>query len=251
MSLFGDPIVIDPRIEELLEQSYLVEMENSPPHGEAFGADVIDAARQMGYIEPPNGTAAPGGPAGLLWQLTDAGRPIARSIVRRHRLAECLLHDVLAVSFDQIDSDACRFEHVLREGLDDKICSLLGHPAVCPHTKPIPPGECCARAKMDAIQDVSPLSAGQVGQEGAVAYLSTRDQREVQKLMAIGILPGTRIRLVRKFPSFVFQMGFAQFTIDAELADKIFVHWQTAQRPEDVRPGRHGRRHRRGGEGRQ
>ena len=60
---------------------------------------------------------------------------------------------------------------------------------------------------------------------GAVAYLATRDQRDVQKMMAMGILPGTDIELLRRFPSYVFQAGYSQFTVDAALARIIYVHW--------------------------
>ena len=61
-----------------------------------------------------------------------------------------------------------------------------------------------------------------------VAYLSTRDNREIQKLMAMGILPGSDIHLTRLFPSYIFSIGQSQFTVDRALAEKIFVHWQTA-----------------------
>lgn len=104
----------------------------------------------------------------------------------------------------------------------------LGHPPRCPHGKEIPPGECRRRAGKDPIAEVGPLSAGQVRSEGSVAYLSTRDEREIQKLMALGILPGVRIRLLRRFPSFVFQVGYSQFTVDRELAQKIHVRWSGA-----------------------
>ena len=81
-------------------------------------------------------------------KLTDKGRPFARNVVRRHRLAERLLVDVLGTgdrgTKDRLVHDkACKFEHLLDRGLDDSICTLLGHPKVCPHGKPIPPGKCC------------------------------------------------------------------------------------------------------------
>ena len=75
--------------------------------------------------------------------LTPAGRPLAENVVRRHRLAERLLADVLDAWNEVNHEKACRFEHLLDRGLDDSICSLLGHPRVCPHGKPIPPGKCC------------------------------------------------------------------------------------------------------------
>jgi DtxR family Mn-dependent transcriptional regulator len=47
------------------------------------------------------------------------------------------------------------------------------------------------------------------------------------ELMAMGILPGADIRLLRLFPSYIFEIGQSQFTVDRQLAEKIFVHWQT------------------------
>ena len=75
---------------------------------------------------------------------------------------------------------------------------------------------------------MQPLCDGQPGREGTVAYLSTRDNRDIQKLMAMGILPGVKIRLLRQFPSYIFEIGYSQFTVDRNLAEKIYVHWKPA-----------------------
>ena len=137
---------------------------------------------------------------------------------------------MLAVGEDMLDDDACRFEHILRPGLEEKVCTLLGHPKACPHGQPIPPGDCCTKAQ-EPNGEVSSLAAAEVGSEGTVAYLTTRDLKEIQKLMALGILPGSAIRLERRFPSFVFSAGYSQFTVDRELAEKIIVRWHT--RPDE------------------
>jgi putative ABC transport system ATP-binding protein len=77
--------------------------------------------------------------------LTARGRNRAGSIIRRHRLAERLFTDSLAMdSESEIEQQACKFEHILSPGATDKICSFLGHPRTCPHGAPIPPGPCCA-----------------------------------------------------------------------------------------------------------
>jgi DtxR family Mn-dependent transcriptional regulator len=109
--------------------------------------------------------------------------------------------------------------------LDERICTLLGHPATCPHGKPIPEGDCCRKAKAGESKEVTALCDGKTNQEGAVAYLSTRDNKETHKLMAMGILPGVYIKLMRRFPSYVFQVGYSQFTVDRQLAERIHVHW--------------------------
>ena len=86
---------------------------------------------------------------------TPAGEERARSVIRRHRLAERLFTDVLSLSDDlSVETNACQFEHILSPELTDRICTFLGHPATCPHGSPIPPGPCCARGE---IQPDSPL----------------------------------------------------------------------------------------------
>jgi DtxR family Mn-dependent transcriptional regulator len=208
--------MINPSVEELLEDLYLREQEQPARPPAPFPAAVVAEAAEHGYV-----TADAPSP-----RLTAEGLKLGRDVVRRHRLAECLFHDVLQMSCDETESDACEFEHILRQGLDDRVCTLLGHPKTCPHGHTIPRGACCLRAEQDQSNEVSPLCDGRAGEEGVVAYLSTRDNREIQKLMAMGILPGSDIRLVRLFPSYIFAIGHSQFTVDRSLAEKIFVHWR-------------------------
>lgn len=206
----------DPRVEELLEHLYVSNVEKKQPMTETFEAEAIAAARDAGYLRPNEDI-----------EMTPLGEAMARDVVRRHRLAECLLHNVLSVSTEQINPSACRFEHIIQQGLDEKICILLGHPAKCPHGKDIPPGACCVKAREDHLREVGPLCDGKIDAEGVVAYLQTTDQKETQKLMAIGVLPGVEIRLVRRFPSYVFSVAYSQFTVDRALAEKIYVHWKS------------------------
>ncbi len=90
----------------------------------------------------PDGMFAGDGSA--IVALTPRGRTRAGSIIRRHRLAERLFTDSLAMdSESEIEEQACKFEHILSPEATDKICSFLGHPRTCPHGAPIPPGPCC------------------------------------------------------------------------------------------------------------
>jgi putative ABC transport system ATP-binding protein len=82
----------------------------------------------------------------MIVQLTPRGRERAGSIIRRHRLAERLFTDSLAMDSEtEIEQQACKFEHILSPEATDKICTFLGHPRTCPHGAPIPPGPCCGR----------------------------------------------------------------------------------------------------------
>ena len=155
--------------------------------------------------------------------LTAKGVEEGRLCVRRHRLAERLLVDVLHIRAGLVHETGCKLEHILHKGLEDNICILLGHPKSCPHGKPIPQGQCCKDRKRKPETLVSPLSELQKGQSGKIAYIHTNDRTMLRKIIAMGALPGLSITLVRRFPSYVFQIGESQFAIDKNVADQIQV----------------------------
>lgn len=151
------------------------------------------------------------------------GREEGRKTIRRHRLAERLMMDVLNIRGESGDVKACQFEHLLNEGVDTKVCTMLNHPATCPHGKPIPPGECCEEARRSGDLGVVPLTELKSGDEGDIAYIQTEDSKKMQKLMAMGVLPGNRIHLLQAFPSYIFRVGYSEFAIDSAMAREIFV----------------------------
>ncbi len=71
-------------------------------------------------------------------RLTDKGRAVATSIVRRHRLAERLLVDVIGLEWEKVHKEADRWEHAISAEVEEKLVLLLGDPATCPHGNPIP-----------------------------------------------------------------------------------------------------------------
>ncbi|MFQ6097275.1 MAG: metal-dependent transcriptional regulator [Armatimonadota bacterium] len=161
--------------------------------------------------------------SGEVLRLTPDGVREARRTIRRHRLAERLLADVLETHANLLEDAACRFEHVLHEGIDESVCTLLGHPTACPHGLPIPPGDCCKRAEVVGRKVISRLADLGPGDSGEIAYVHTTDPEKLQKLMAMGILPGMPIELVRQYPSYVFNVGNTQYAVDRAMADEIYV----------------------------
>jgi len=151
------------------------------------------------------------------------GREEGRKTIRRHRLAERLMMDVLNIRGESGDLKACQFEHLLNEGVDTKVCTMLNHPATCPHGKAIPPGDCCEEARRSGDLGVVPLTELMSGDDGDIAYIQTEDSKKMQKLMAMGVLPGNRIHLLQAFPSYIFRVGFSEFAIDSAMAREIFV----------------------------
>ncbi len=213
--------VLNCNIEEALEYLYLIENENEILALEPDVAQALPKCAEMGLASPD----------GNSFRLTEKGRLVGRDVVRRHRLAECLLQNVLEHEAQDVRSEGCQFEHVIQSALEERICILLGHPQTCPHGKPVPPGECCRKARADGILEIRPLCDGKPGTEGTVVYLATRNSREVQKMMAMGILPGASIKLIQSFPSYVFKIGHSHFAVDRPLAEVIYVHWKHAGSP--------------------
>jgi len=155
--------------------------------------------------------------------LTDKGKAEAKDVIRRHRLAERLLVDVLEMQEEGVEEAACRFEHVLPRGVDESVCTLLGHPKLCPDGNPIPPGRCCIERRERIESLICPLSQLEAGEKGRIAYMTTKKHERLQRLMVMGLVPGSRIRLVQTFPSYVIELEETQIALDRELAEEIYV----------------------------
>jgi putative ABC transport system ATP-binding protein len=162
------------QFDEVLEELYVVEehdhvaeLEHMDVHGALPVSIAVEKMAEMGLVtvapHPPEGhvhkpfvnpchdalkpVSSSSGDGSLTVKLTERGRRKAASIIRRHRLAERLFTDSLAMdSESEIEQQACKFEHILSPEATDKICAFLGHPRTCPHGAPIPPGPCCEGA---------------------------------------------------------------------------------------------------------
>jgi DtxR family transcriptional regulator, Mn-dependent transcriptional regulator len=180
--------------------------------GEAFDAGV-DAlvARGLASLE-----------AGRL-SLSPAGQRLAQRQVRRHRLAETLFTSVLEIDdAAAVDRTACVLEHVLDAAITDSICAFLGHPAVCPHGKPIPPGTCCHT--LQALEPlVQPLDRLPVGRDARIVYIAPREPARLARLGSLGIAPGVVVHLQQKSPAAVIRVGETTLALDPAIAGEIYV----------------------------
>lgn len=147
----------------------------------------------------------------------------AREVVRRLRLAERLLTDVLDLGAEDIAEDACRMEHVLSVGTSDAICTLLGHPRVCPHGKPVPRGACCDAARDTTRALLLSLDQLKEGEVGRVAYLLSPDSPDAQRLLSMGLVPGASVRLEQTSPAFVVTAGANTVAMEGAVAAGIVV----------------------------
>lgn len=227
----GDSMQISEDAEEALEKLWtdLVEKENVTVTEKRVGnSEVLKELKSTGLIKSEGD--------GI--RLTHKGKRAAEEVIRRHRLAERMFHDMFRMGKRDMESPACQFEHILISGeVEEAVCTLLGHPRECPHGRMIPRGECCRQRRERVKKIIYPLSELKNGQKGKVLYILSEDHHKLKKLMAMGVLPGRTITLIQRSPSFVFSIGRTQVAVDKEIASSIYVRVDTDQRHRHRRRG--------------
>jgi len=126
-------------------------------------------------------------------RLTGSGRALATSIVRRHRLAERLLVDVIGLEWEKVHREADRWEHAISADVEAKLVELLGDPATCPHGNPIPGSS----HSVEPVVTV-PLASAQPGRV-RVRRISEKielDDRALALLAGAGLIPGAEASVV-------------------------------------------------------
>ena len=156
-------------------------------------------------------------------KLTDTGEDLGKQLTRRHRLTERLLADVLDFNRQDIEKIACDLEHNLSTDLADSICTLLGHPKQCPHGNPIPEGNCCKNSSSKIESIVVPLSKIDIAEEVTLSYIVTTNHDYMHKLLSLGMVPGTKLKLHQKFPTYIVNVNQTQIALDGEVANLIYV----------------------------
>jgi DtxR family Mn-dependent transcriptional regulator len=225
-------------LEETLQALFCLEEGGDGPFSEEqvlawseSGPEALQRAVESGL--------ATGGPDGF--RLTERGRPEAAVIVRRHRLAERLLHDVLRMTAAASESAACKFEHILEREVTESICTLLGHPLVCPHGKPIPRGACCTSHEHQIRAVIQKLSELHAGDDATIAYVQADNDARIDRLSSFGLMPGTPLRVHQMWPSVVIEFAGTHLALDRETADDIFVRIAEPPREEADAHRGHGR----------
>ncbi|QUH22734.1 metal-dependent transcriptional regulator [Methanobacterium alkalithermotolerans] len=220
--------------EEALEKIWVFQEDHPDnplsPEIKSFNPQVIKELEDLKFIQKEEGE----------FKLTSEGMEEAKNVIRRHRLAEKLLHDILGLSGEDMETAACNFEHIMEGGVEESICNLLSHPDKCPHGKPIPPCECrtqgghrhghghhqcdcTAGVKTIIDKTVLPLNKMDKGEKGEIVYIKSSKRDNLQKILAMGVLPGRKIEIIQTYPSYVFQMEHTQMAVDKDIAESIYV----------------------------
>jgi DtxR family Mn-dependent transcriptional regulator len=153
--------------------------------------------------------------------LTEMGREKAESVIRKHRLAERLLVDVIGLPWEKSHDEATRWEHVISDEVEAKLTILLGNPATCPHGNPIP-----------GVEIEGPplrlLHAVEVGSDVVLRRVSEQaewDGVSLPFLASHGLTPGAQVHLTSRNDDNSLQVETAGKAVDIDpvLATRLYV----------------------------
>lgn len=157
-------------------------------------------------------------------ELTVEGRAIAEQVMRRHRLAECLLVEVLKVPLSEVHEEACRWEHVMSEKVERRISDLLNNPTHSPFGNPIPGIAQVDGNEQNFVTLAECVSQGQTSV--TVVRISEPVQDDASLMSAfedIGLLPGAEIRAEVSTEGITCSLARGVIDISRPMASHIFV----------------------------
>jgi DtxR family Mn-dependent transcriptional regulator len=147
-------------------------------------SETVGRLEEQGYVELARDRSL---------HLTEKGRGLATTVVRRHRLAERLLVDVIGLEWEKVHAEAARWEHAISSDVEEKLVQLLGDPATCPHGNPIP-------GSHHAVPNVTTVALADAP-IGSVTVTRVSERLEIsndaiQLIAAAGLMPGCDANVV-------------------------------------------------------
>lgn len=165
-------------------------------------------------------------------ELSEKGRQLATRVMRKHRLAERLLIDIIGLEIEYVHEEACRWEHVMSEQVERRLVQLLEHPTESPYGNPIPGLEELGETTSQAVflTGVEPMTRAVHGSTEPIRLVVRRIAEELQKdtevmsvLRRVGALPGNDVLVSVGHDGVVVARQGETAEIDAEAASHIFV----------------------------
>ena len=192
----------------------------APTHlAEAMGVSVATAVGTIKRMARQGLTTASNGKEVTL---TPRGQELGESVVRRHRLAERMLTELLGVEWYLAHAEAHRFEHAISPHVEEKVAKALGYPKTNPYGCPIP--GYAADLKTPATK---PLSQAKVGEETEVDRVPDEDVRLLQFFEQIGLKPGARLTVIEAAPykgTITVALEQGEVVVGMEVARSVRVH---------------------------
>jgi len=163
-------------------------------------------------------------------QLSDTGRQEAVAVMRKHRLAERLLSDIIGLDWDQVHIEACRWEHVMSEAVERRIVAMLEKPLVCPHGNPIPGLEDLGLpfATLDTGAELISLTAAAHAVRASIVVDRISEQLQpdavlMRRLSAAGVRPGSTVTVASTQAGVEVTCGPESDRFDRSISDHVFV----------------------------
>jgi DtxR family Mn-dependent transcriptional regulator len=165
-------------------------------------------------------------------ELSPKGRQLATRVMRKHRLAERLLTDIIGLEIEFVHEEACRWEHVMSEQVERRLVDLLEHPTESPYGNPIPGLSELGELGKDAdfLEGVQPMTKAVSGAVEPIRLVVRRIAEELQKdtevmsvLRRVGALPGNDVLVSQGHDGLVVARQGETAEIDVEAALHIFV----------------------------
>jgi DtxR family Mn-dependent transcriptional regulator len=178
-------------------------------------SEMLDRLREDGYVERE----------GRRLSLTESGQALAEKVVRKHRLAERLLVDVIGLEWRKVHREAGRWEHVISDDVEARLVELLGDPATCPHGNPIPGSHSPAPST-----PVHSLTEADTGERVRLFRISEEVESNLGSLTLLdegGFIPGVVATVGERDPE-----GSVEVTVDGggdairvsrDLSDRLYV----------------------------
>lgn len=218
----GVPIGYHPPLEEYLEAIHELEEEGTQViqarlaervgHSAPAVSETIRRLKTDGYVTVTDRAV----------HLTTKGRQRAESVVRKHRLAELLLTDIIGLPWHKAHVEACRWEHVISDEVEDRLVELLGHPTTCPHGNPIPGS---GHQPLESMVALSELRAGERVRLERVTEQVEIDIEALAYLSEAGFIPGVDALVTARAPDGTFTLVLGDHTIalGPSLAQQLYV----------------------------
>ena len=210
-----------PPLEEYLEAIYELEEEGTRViqarlaehlgHSAPSVSEMVRRLREEGWVAVRNRSVT----------LTAKGRRMAESVVRKHRLAERLLLDVIGLPWHKTHVEACRWEHVISDEVEQRLVALLDNPATCPHGNPIP-------GAGPARDDLSALAGCEPGDHVRLERVTEQVEVDYEALIYLdehGFIPGAAAEVRAKAPdgTLTLELTGGSIALGPALAAQLYV----------------------------
>ena len=177
-------------------------------------SEMLDRLTTDGYVDR----------SGRQIALTAEGHAVAQSVIRKHRLAECLLVDVIGLPWHLVHEEAGRWEHVMSDDVEERLVELLGDPATCPHGNPIP-GSANRVATTSTQVRLAEVENGQRVRFERMTEEIEQDGASLRYLNDVGFIPGTSATVTTKAPdgTCILDVEGETVALGREFAQRLFV----------------------------